>query len=547
MNKNRYLVALLAVFAMVFTGCSDNEEEAVKKGDTEEIEGFGCKLLNNRDVDRAGGAFYWAVKASEPWTLDAEELADWLTIQPLEGKAGTTAVTLIFNELPDDSERTMELPFVLGGKEVKITVKQTLEGGKEAEGPQCWFTENNVFGKDGGSITCTLQASADWTLSEDVDWLTVSPMEGQAGQTELTLTATPSGGILRIALLSFALDGEIVELVMSQNLNDSKPSLTFSKEAVMTGNQVEMFGRCEFENDELVLEEVGFAYKPEGTGDDKWTNLPSESAITNGTFDFTQAVQLSWGTTYVYKPYAKLNGTVYSGEEVTFTIENRVIDDGVWFYENFDGMYNPDTKVYSEAAIKKIYDFRDLKEFDENGGFLRKNQPNAQYKSVKGDGKTNFFRLNPKSGSNDGRISAQIKPESVTSEWKLPEGTELYPGASGNWKFINYYEAGLSLTITELDFTGAGNLQLTLGCFHKNASGKDELPVGVLSIFVSVDGKQWNELKYSCIPVNTPVGAEKYWRKVVVNGVSDKITALRFVLPQSNVMAIDDIKVTAQP
>lgn len=539
MNRNRYLIALLAVFAMIIAGCG-SEEDVIENGDPGGTEEFGCKLLNNREIDRTGGTFYWAVKASEAWTLDADSLADWLTIEPSEGKAGTTAVTLVFAELPDDKERAMELPFVLGEKEVKITVKQTLEGGKEeAEGPLCRFTENAAFGKSGGSLICTLETSADWTLSENVDWLTVSPMEGKAGKTKLTLTAEASGSILRMALLPFTLDGEIVELFIGQTLNDFVPTLTLSQEVELAGSEATMHGHCAFENDEMALEEVGFAYKVEGADNSSWIHLPSESAITNGEFDFTAVARLSWGTTYVYKPYAKLNKKIYEGEETTFTIENRVVEDEVWYYENFDGMYNPETKVYSATAQNKNYDFRVLDEFDTNGGFLRKNQPAAKYEIPN-------FRLTITSGSNDAYPSAVIHPDGFYSWWtgKYPAETQLYTGASGNWKSVARYTKDWNFTVTGLDFSGASDLQLTFGCFYWPTS-KIQLPDGVLKVFVSADGKDWNEVAYS---YNTLLTKEKYWRHIVVDDFPSTTTAIRILLNDSaQILALDDIKVMTRP
>lgn len=554
MNKNKFLIALLAMFAtfaMFFAGCdSDNEEEAIKKENPGGIEEFGCKLLNNREINKDGGTFYWAVKASDAWTLDADLLSEWLTIEPLEGKAGTTAVILVVTELPDDKERAMELPFVLSGKEVKITVKQTLEGGKdeETEEPVCRFAENKVFGKDGGSLTCILETSADWTLSEEVDWLTVSPMEGKAGQTQLTMTAEASGGILRMALLTFELDGEMAELVISQNLNDSRPALTLSQEADVVGNYVTMYGHCAFENDEVALEKVGFAYRVDGTTD-AWTYLPSDSEITYGAFDFAAKGQLRWGKTYAYVPYAKLNGKIYEGEGGTFTIEDRDTEDGVWYYENFDGMYDPNTKEYTQAAITKGYKYGsgELSLFDASGGFLRHNQPNAKYKSVKFDGKTEYFRLNPCSGGNDGRISAQIKPDDIKSDWNLPEGTQLYPGASGNWKYHVHYEQGTSLTITDLDFIGAGKLQLTFGCSDLDYPTVSGLTYGILEVYTSVDGEKWNKWSFANVSLNPPVSARWYWKQLMIKNIPENITGIRFVMPKSNRMAIDDIKVVAQP
>ena len=552
MNGNKFLITLLAMFVMTFAACNDDDDEPIG-GDGNDgstvIEELYCKLLNNQSVNKDGGRFFWAVEANRKWTLDGEALPEWLTVEPLQGRNGTTNVVLEFTKLTDGSERSFTLPFVLGDETVNITVKQVPEGGAEEEDLVCRFTERQVFGKGGGTLKCILQASADWTISEDIDWLTVEPMSGSAGQTELTLTATPSGGILRVGALTVTLAGEKVDLMINQSLNDTYPTLTMEKEAEVSGNEVTLYATCAFESDEAYVDAVGFSYRDVTAGALTWIDMPSSSEIVNGVFEFSVKQRFDWGSIIEYKSYAMLNGERYESDVNRCETEKRVVEDGVWYYENFDGMYDPETKTYKQEAKDKGYRYGtgELSLFNTHGGFLRKNQPNAQYSSTRASG-TEFFRVNPLSTGNDGWISAQIKPEGVNSEWNLEEGTQLYPGASGNWKYINYYESGLKLTVTGLDFVGAGDLQLTFGCFLKNYTNKDELPAGILQVFVSVDGEQWEELKYSCISLPVVPGAAKYWRQVVINNIPDKITALRIALPSSGyVTAIDDIKMIAQP
>ncbi|MEG0797088.1 MAG: hypothetical protein RR397_11395, partial [Odoribacter sp.] len=68
---------------------------------------------------------------------------------------------------------------------------------------------------------------------------------------------------------------------------------------------------------------------------------------------------------------------------------------------------------------------------------------------------------------------------------------------------------------------------------------------GVLKVFVSTDGKNWNELEYS---YNTLLTKEKYWRHIVVNDFPNTTTAIRILLNDSaKVLALDDIKVVVQP
>lgn len=88
------LSVVFAMVSMVFTACNDEGDEEIKDNGGEETVLSGLKLLNNREIDRNGGAFYWAVRAAGEWALDAASLPEWLQIAPLKGGKGTTGVVV---------------------------------------------------------------------------------------------------------------------------------------------------------------------------------------------------------------------------------------------------------------------------------------------------------------------------------------------------------------------------------------------------------------------------------------------------------------------
>lgn len=536
MNRNRFLITLLAVFAMVCAACNDDDDEKIGEGDnggSTVVEELYCELLNNQDVNKDGGKFFWAVEASEKWTLDGEELPEWLGVEPLQGRAGTTHVVLEFAELTDGKARSFALPFVLGDETVDITVKQVPEGGVEKEDLVCRFGDNKILGVDGGELTRTLLVSESWTVTTDCDWLTVSPTSGEAGEKELTFSASPSGGILRVAVLEFALSDTVIRLSVSQSLNQTAPVMTIGKEAKVVGAQATLSGHCQFVNDELALEEIGFAYRPKTT--ETWEYLVGDLTETSGSFDFEYTEMLSWGTEYVYKPYAKLDGETYFGEEGEFVTENRTVEGGIWYYENFDGMYDPETKIYAQVAIDKSYGFNGLaNDFETGGGYLRKNQPSASYS-------LSNFRININNSSNDGYISAYITPnDQVLGNWPLTGeslGAQFYDGASGNWRMICRYVSSWNLTISGLDFSGSSALQLTFGWHNLTNSVQ---PSQVLKVYVSSNGTDWTEITYTA-----PTTGRKGWRLVTVEDFPNTTKAIRWEVSNggSYVCAIDDILV----
>lgn len=313
MDKNKFWVVLLAMSVLLFAGCdSDNQEGPIKEDDPDRVEEIFCKLLDNRDIGGGGGTFRWAVKTNKSWSLDPDELDEWLTIDPLKGRAGTTDVVLEVEVLPDGQERTAELPFLLGDKVINITVKQTPDGREEEgdKGPVCRLIDQEIFGKVGGEMKCILEASADWTLSGELDWLTVSPTEGKAGQTTLTLTAEPTE-ILRAAVLTFILEGRTAELVVCQNLLE-----LLSPEFVWWEVRPPFFKGGVAPVNEIQPSECGFAYKEKGAGDDTWTFVSIDTEMNEyGVYNIETNIELETEKSYIVRIYAKLKDTVFFFEE----------------------------------------------------------------------------------------------------------------------------------------------------------------------------------------------------------------------------------------
>lgn len=548
MNRNKFLTVLsvvLAMVAMVFTACDDDGGDEVKDNESGEPALSGLKLLNNREIDRNGGTFYWAVKAADGWTLDAASLPEWLQIAPLKGEKGTTGVVIEFAELADDTERTVELPFKMGTEEIKIAVKQTADG--KTASAVCEFLDTKVFGIEGGELQRRVSVSADWTVTTTDSWLAVSPANGVAGETELILNAEASNGVdARVAVLRFDLGDTVMELAVIQGLNQSFPKLGITEEAAVSGRQVTMKGTCEFINDELAVSEVGFAYLEQGTGE--WQELPCEVDLADINITFETTVILAYGQTYDYKPYAKIGEEVFYGEVASFEIEGKPAPaDGVWYYENFDGMYDPETGEYQ----KKVTDYRywNYEQFDEHGGFLRKNQPNCQYKLEMDDMSGNLCYISMRSSESDGRLSAQIHAPDVDGLPGITEGTQFYPGASGNWKIGINWKKNWNFIVTGLDFAGAGNLQLTFGCATP-AGWSTTLTAGSMEVYVSADnGATWEKKDYT-VGATADITNNKWWKPVTVDNLGDDITAIRIVLNVDNKggsMALDDIKVVVVP
>ena len=155
---------------------------------------------------------YFTVESTGKWTLTCD--ANWLQIEPKEGEAGETTVT-ITAEANSSNARMAKLTFALkDNSEIKqvVTIKQ-----KEASIAVTPVEEYTFLAAgEKKENYFTVESTGKWTLTYDADWLEVEQKEGNAGQTQVTITAQPnSSKEARTAELTFALkdNGEIKQVV----------------------------------------------------------------------------------------------------------------------------------------------------------------------------------------------------------------------------------------------------------------------------------------------------------------------------------------------
>ena len=130
--KLKYIIpSLLALFAVVFTSCKDDEALLL-----DEIQVTSSYV----SIPVEGGSTTITLSASEAWTFDAEEFPEWLTVSPAAGGAGDTQVTFSAPAALDG--RTTVLHVTCGAHQQTINVIQGLSVVSEAtcaevnEGPE---------------------------------------------------------------------------------------------------------------------------------------------------------------------------------------------------------------------------------------------------------------------------------------------------------------------------------------------------------------------------------------------------------------------------
>ena len=161
----------------------------------------------------AGGTDAVAVTANVDWTATVEEGADWVTVAPASGAAGSASATVTVAANATSEERSAKITFVAGEAKAEYTVTQ--------EGLSIALSQATVTAAgEGATATVSVTANAAWSASvaEDVDWVTLDPATGEAGEVEVTVTVAENPTEeARNATVTFAINENVsVELAISQ-------------------------------------------------------------------------------------------------------------------------------------------------------------------------------------------------------------------------------------------------------------------------------------------------------------------------------------------
>ena len=134
----------------------------------------------------AGETKTYTVESSGAWTVTASN-AEWLTIEPKTGEAGTTTVTVKADANNKKEERSTELTFALKDHpdiKQEVTLKQ--KGAPISVMPSQEYT----FPYAGETKTYTVESSGAWMVTaSNAEWLTIEPKAGEAGTTTVTVKA----------------------------------------------------------------------------------------------------------------------------------------------------------------------------------------------------------------------------------------------------------------------------------------------------------------------------------------------------------------------
>jgi hypothetical protein len=134
---------------------------------------------SSQDVGPEVGGATFSINSNTNWSVSDD--ADWLTASPATGSGdGTFTVTFTANTLIASRVGTITISGTdVSPKSVTITQKGI---------PVLSVTPSNQdVGLEAGSTTFSISSNTAWTVTDDADWLTVSPASGNGNG---TITAT---------------------------------------------------------------------------------------------------------------------------------------------------------------------------------------------------------------------------------------------------------------------------------------------------------------------------------------------------------------------
>ena len=226
--------------------------------------------------------------------------------------------------------------------------KEELPGLSEIQVTPSYFT----FGVDGGSKTLTVTASADWTVTDVPEWLTVSPAKGSATDAEgvkvtVTAAATSAEQIVT-ATLKFNCAGKTQLVTVGQEAYvPDYPKFQAGEYWIMFAEEVAV----------PVSSSFGYLYtaKANKSEDGKL------SSTADNIFTFTEvedgfSIQDAAGKFYAMKgTYTSFNLYDTAQESYVFTVKQTGDDKFVITNANGKVMqYDPDTAQLEHTIVRRL-------------------------------------------------------------------------------------------------------------------------------------------------------------------------------------------------
>ena len=179
------LLSLLTFMALNATSCgSDKPDNPLQ--DTTSKDVTVTVSQEAISVSSEAGVAEFTVNASVDWSIKTD--ASWISLRPSGGiKNQETTVKAIYEANKDFDDRSALIEITSGGKVIK-----TIAVNQNCIMQASLSTGSLTFGGQGSVSKITVTANGPWTLSPNMDWITVTPSEGNKGETTVEIKVAPN-------------------------------------------------------------------------------------------------------------------------------------------------------------------------------------------------------------------------------------------------------------------------------------------------------------------------------------------------------------------
>lgn len=165
-----------------------------KKSVVVEQENPEPKITLSRDeieFNQEASEMYISLESNVDWTASSE--SDWVTVDPLSGKAGDKKVKIVVGENKLSTLRSALVRFSATGVEEYVVELIVNQGYKSIDptSPYLKLDKDAVtFGADASEEYVTLETNLSWKVSKSESWVSIDPSEGDAGTRKVRVSAT---------------------------------------------------------------------------------------------------------------------------------------------------------------------------------------------------------------------------------------------------------------------------------------------------------------------------------------------------------------------
>lgn len=149
-----------------------------------------------------GGEYTMIVNSNRPWTVT--NTSQWVSIDPMRGEAGSASIKVKAVANTDYESRTATVEFVADDAKATLVITQ-LAAQKEPDPYVTVSSQQLTVPAAGGTLSIILNSNRAWSSSKDVNWVSVSPVEGITGISEVAITVAQNSDTQdRVGVIVFA-------------------------------------------------------------------------------------------------------------------------------------------------------------------------------------------------------------------------------------------------------------------------------------------------------------------------------------------------------